>query len=579
MSQKPFVVGVVGLGSVGEPLLGLVRTAGHEVIGVERSFDVLARVGRRLKAVSAEAGWDDSGATLTPELSALERADVVFEATSEDLAGKAELLRRLDEICPDHTVFVTATASLPLHRLAVASRRPNRTLGLRLLRPPTHGASVEPVPTEVTSSDALSTVSELVTGAGLTPTAIGAGPAEDAATLVYAYLNRAVALVEQGYASQDDVDTAMRLGCGLPVGPLKLLDEMGLDQAHAALSELHARTGNEAFRPASLLGELVRGGTLGRKTGQGFHHYDDLGASSQTSAPPAADAESSPVQRVGIVGSGTMARGIAEVTAVAGLPTILVARSRGKVESARESVETSLTKAVRRGRISPETKASALARVEGADDVAVLADCDVVIEATAEELAVKKEVFARLGEVCRPGALLATTTSSLSVTACAEASGRQGDVLGLHFFNPAPAMRLVELVRTPMTGNGALATARSLCARLGKTSVECPDRAGFIVNYLLFPYLADAIRLLDRPGTGVAETDAAVERCVGFPVGPFALLDTIGLDVSLAILQRLHEEFSDPAYAPSPMLEQLVAQGHWGRKSGQGFLPAPRRGL
>jgi 3-hydroxybutyryl-CoA dehydrogenase len=568
MTRHLPAVGVVGLGSVGEALLRLLRASGYEAIGVERELDVLARVDRRAKADETAAGHE---CVLTDDLAALSRADVVFEALPDDLTAKTEILGRLDRVCREHTVLVTTTAALPVTHLAVESGRPAQTLGLRCLRPPASGASAEPVHTAMSAAEAAATLNEVVSGLGLTPEPLGARAGLDATALVYAYLNRAVAMVEQGYADQHAVDTAMRLGCGLPAGPLELLDELGLDYVHSTLAGLHARTGDDSFLPAPLLTDKVRSGMLGRKSGQGFYPYDDLGRPIAPWASTRATGRSSPVQHVGLLGSGTMGRGIGAAAAAAGLRTVVVCRSREKADAAREAIEASLTSSVRRGRISAGQKETALALLNTTDDSAALRDCDLVIEAAAEDLTVKRALFARLGDLCRPDALLATTTSSLSVTVCADASGRPHDVLGLHFFNPAPVMKLVEVVPTPRTSATALASAHAFCERMGKTAVECPDRAGFIVNHLLFPYLADAIRLLGRGDVDVEQTDAAVKQGFGYPMGPFALLDTIGLDVSLAILRTLHEQFPTPDYAPPHLLERLVVLGCLGRKSGHGF--------
>ncbi|WP_030202418.1 3-hydroxyacyl-CoA dehydrogenase family protein [Streptomyces sp. NRRL S-87] len=581
MPRNSSVVGVVGLGSVGQPLLALLHTAGYEVIGVDQQPDVLARVERRMRTRTAGGTGRAGGYTLTNDTVALVGADVVVEAVPDDLAGKTEVLRRLHAVCLDRTVLVTTSASLSLPHLAIASGRPARTLGLRMLRPPVPGGTVEPLCTAMSSDDAVATLDALLDGLGLAAAPIGARSGAAVTALLYAYLNRAVRVLEQGYAGQEAVDTAMRLGCGLPSGPLQLLDEIGLDTVRAGLAGLLARTGDEAYRPAALLESLAGSGLLGRKTGHGFYAYDELGRPLDSPVTPAADpAAADGIRRVGVLGSGTMARGIAEAVAVAGFRTVLVARGTARAEAARAAVEASLTASVRRGRIEPRQKRTALGLLDAGDRPAELADCDLVIEATAEDLALKKRMFATLGGLCKPGALLATTTSSLSVAACAEAAGRPGDVLGLHFFNPAPVMRLVELVTTPGTGARAAATARAFCERLGKTVVPCADRAGFLVNHLLFPYLTDAVRLLDgRDGhdVDIERIDAAVAQGLGHPMGPFALLDTIGLDVSLAILRRLDEEFPDGRYAPPPLLEQLVARGCLGRKSGQGFRRAPAR--
>ncbi|MFD6421230.1 3-hydroxyacyl-CoA dehydrogenase family protein [Streptomyces sp. NPDC060198] len=579
MARKSPLVGVVGLGSVGEPLLRLLNAAGYDVVGVDRELDVVAAVEQRMKTAPTgeEGGPVAPGAyTLTNDTAALGSADVVIEAVPEDLAVKSQVLRRLNSVCPDPTVLVSVTAALPPARLAIASGRPGRTLGLRMLRPVRVGGAVEAVPTSMSEGTALAALEELLVEVGLTPSALGARPSRAATGLVYAFLNRAVAMVEQGYAGQDDIDTAMRLGCGLPLGPLELLDEVGLDTVHAVLSDLHARTGESRFRPAKLLTSMVRDGVLGRKSGQGFHRYGEDGGRVEARVAAAEAGPEMTVGRVGVLGSGTMARGIVECAVLAGVPAVLVARSPEKARLAVDAVEASLTRSVRRGRVHPDDRARGLSLLEATDSVTALSDCHLVIEAAAEDLVVKRSLFASLGSVCSPGTLLATTTSSLSVRSCTEASGRSADGLGLHFFNPAPVMKLVELVRTPATSDHSMAVARAFCDRLGKTVVECADRSGFIVNHLLFPYLADAVELLDQEDIGIEELDAAVRRGFDYPMGPFTLLDSIGLDVSLAILRRLHQEFPEGGFEPPLALAQLVAQGCLGRKTGTGFTRSTR---
>ncbi|MEV5878585.1 3-hydroxyacyl-CoA dehydrogenase family protein [Streptomyces sp. NPDC052101] len=570
------VTGIVGLGSIGEALVHLLFTAGHRIVAVDTDLDVLARAAGRLKAVHGD-GPDHPGVTFTADHTRLREAALVVEAVPDTPAAKSEALRRITAVCPPGTPLVTTTAALPVARLAIGSGRPADLAGLRLFTPPGPGGPAEPVLTALTSPATADALRAFVESTGLTPVEVGAGPAADAGALVLGLLNRAAVFLAEGHVTHTDIDTAMRLGCGLPAGPLETLDAMGLDTAHAALMELWRRTGDSAFEPAPLLSRMVAAGDLGRKTGRGFHTYDETGRPLTGAAGAPDDTPAAPVGRVGVLGSGAMARGIAEVTALAGHPTVLVARSAAKAEAAVEAVAGSLTRAVRRGRIGPEDKSATLARLDGTDDFASLADCDLVIEAVAEDPGVKRAVFAALGEVCAAHAVLATTTSSLSVAECAEASGRPADTVGLHFFNPAPVMRLVELARTDATAPGTLATARAFSRGLGKTTVECPDRTGFIVNSLLFPYLGAALALLERVGADEAvieRTDTAVQRGFGFPMGPFALLDTIGLDVSLAIQQRLYERFATPEYEPSGALAELVAAGLLGRKNGQGLRTA-----
>ncbi|MGW4060028.1 3-hydroxyacyl-CoA dehydrogenase NAD-binding domain-containing protein [Amycolatopsis sp. NPDC004747] len=373
--------------------------------------------------------------------------------------------------------------------------------------------------------------------------------------LVLASLNRAVRLYQDGYAGATAIDTAMRLGCGLPIGPLAHLNEIGLDPAYQALARLHRATGLAAYRPAELLERLA-------ETGGKFQcpAAENLPAGEETAVPG----------RIGVIGSGTMARGIAHVAALAGLDVTLVARGWDKAEAAVLSIEAALAKAVAKERITPDDKAGALARLRPGVDRAAVGDCGLVVEAVAEDIDVKRGVFTDLGALCKPDAVLATTTSSLSVTECAEAAGRPADVVGMHFFNPVPAMKLVEVVRTAAAGPVALATARAVARRMGKTVVECPDRTGFIVNFLLFPYLNDAVKLLGSD-LDAAAVDARIKAEFAYPMGPFELMDVIGLDISEAILWRLHAVDDDPETEPAALLSRMVRQGRLGRKSGGGF--------
>ncbi|UUU45042.1 3-hydroxyacyl-CoA dehydrogenase family protein [Streptomyces sp. NBC_00162] len=580
--RKP-ITGIVGLGTVGEALLRLAHEAGHEVIAVDTTLDALDRTARRLKAADAARKDETDGparpaVTLTTDPAALSRAELVIEAVSEDEAVKKAVLCDIVARCAPGVPVLTTTTTLSVPRLAIASGSPGSVAGLRFFTPPASGGPVRPVHSPLASAATAAALDALVAELGLRPVPVTVPSAADADDLVLAYLNRAAILCDEGYASARDIDTAMRLGCGLPLGPLETLDLMGVDSVHAALLSRWRRTGDCAFEPSPLLSRMVTAGRLGRKSGEGFAAYDELGAVVTPPAGGASAGTARPVTRVGVVGSGAMARGIAEVMAVGGRHTVLVARGAEQAARALEAVGDSLTRRVRRGRITPAEREAALGRLETSHDLAALGDRDLVVEAIVEELDAKQALFGRLGEVCAPGTVLATTTSSLSVTACAEASGRPADVIGLHFFNPAPVMRLVELAHTPDAHADALATARALCRDLGKTAVECPDRTGFIVNRLLFPYLGDALDLLERADTDIAATDAAVEEGYGYPMGPFALLDTIGLDVSLAIQERLFESFELPELAPSPALAELVAAGALGRKNRRGFRTGERRG-
>jgi 3-hydroxybutyryl-CoA dehydrogenase len=277
------------------------------------------------------------------------------------------------------------------------------------------------------------------------------------------------------------------------------------------------------------------------------------------------------VARVGVVGTGTMASGIVEVFAKAGYPVTYVGRSDAKVAGVRATIERSLDKAIQRGKLEESAKDEVLGRLSGTTTLEDLASVDVVVEAIAEDLQVKSALFENLDEICKPGAVLATTTSSLPIISLASVTSRPQDVVGMHFFNPAPIMRLVEVVSTVATSEAVSETTRALCAKVGKHAVSCGDRAGFIVNALLFPYLNDAIKMLQAHYATADDIDTAMKFGCALPMGPFELLDVVGNDVSLAIQRELYLEFREPGFAPAPLLEHLVTAGYLGRKTKKGF--------
>ncbi|HEX5947780.1 MAG TPA: 3-hydroxybutyryl-CoA dehydrogenase [Acidimicrobiales bacterium] len=277
------------------------------------------------------------------------------------------------------------------------------------------------------------------------------------------------------------------------------------------------------------------------------------------------------IERVGIVGSGIMGSGIAEVAAKAGATVVLRSRKQETADAMVAGLEKSLAKQVSRGKLDEAEAEAVKARVSGTADLEALADCDLVLESVVEDLAVKKQLFTELDRIVKDGAILATNTSTLPVVEMAVETDRPERVVGIHFFNPAPAMSLVEVIRTLVSSDETVAEAVAFAETCGKGPVVVEDRAGFIVNALLFPYLNNAVRMLENRTASRDDIDAAMKGGCNFPMGPLALLDLVGLDTSLAILDALYTEFRDPNYAAVPLLRRMVVAGHLGRKSGQGF--------
>jgi len=277
------------------------------------------------------------------------------------------------------------------------------------------------------------------------------------------------------------------------------------------------------------------------------------------------------VKRVGIVGSGIMGSGIAEVAAKTGHEVVLRSRKQETADAMVAGLEKSLAKQVERGKLSEEDRDGTLQRVSATSDLGELASCDLVIESIVEDLATKKQLFNDLDRICAETAILATNTSTLPVIDMAMETGRPQKVCGVHFFNPAPMMSLVEIVRPLTADNETIAEVRAFAEACGKSPVEVKDQAGFIVNALLFPYLNNAVRLLENGVASRDDIDEAMKGGCNFPMGPLALLDLVGLDTSLAIIEALYAEFRDPNYAPVPLLKRMVAAEQLGRKSGKGF--------
>ena len=277
------------------------------------------------------------------------------------------------------------------------------------------------------------------------------------------------------------------------------------------------------------------------------------------------------IERVGIIGSGIMGSGIAEVAARAGHQVVLRSRTAETAADMVTRLEKSLGKQVEKGKLDDAERDAVLARVTATSDLEALADCDLVVESVIEDLGVKQALFAELDRIVRPGAILASNTSTLPVIELAVATARPDRVCGVHFFNPAPAMALVELVRPLTASDDTMGEVRAFAERCGKEPVEVADRAGFIVNALLFPYLNNAVRMMENGTATRDDIDAAMRGGCNFPMGPFALLDLVGLDTSLAILDALYDEFRDPNYAAMPTLRRMVVAGQLGRKSKKGF--------
>jgi 3-hydroxybutyryl-CoA dehydrogenase len=587
MAREFQQVGVVGLGTMGAGIVEVFARNGLTVVAVDKDDASVARGRTHVEGSTARAvergklTADEQQAllgrvTFGTDLAALAEVDLVVEAVPEHLDLKRTIFTTLDGICKPDTILASNTSSLSITEIAVATGRPGKVVGLHFFNPAPVMKLVEVIRTVVTEQDVIDDVEAFAQTLGKTDVTVGDRAGFIANALLFGYLNHAVALYESHYASREDIDAAMKLGCGLPMGPLALLDLIGLDTAYEILDTMYKQGRDRLHAPSPIFKQMITAGLLGRKSGRGFYTYDapdspNVVADALTPVAGAAAEGAREVSRVGVVGSGTMATGIIEVFAKAGYDVTFVARSPEKVDSVVKAITRSLDKAVQRGKLAEDKRAAVLGRLTGSTSLDDLASVQLVVEAVVEDLAVKQTLFANLDDICAPGTVLATTTSSLPVIECATATSRPADVIGMHFFNPAAVMRLVEVVTTVSTAPEVEATVLDVTSKIGKHAVRCGDRSGFIVNALLFPYLNDAIKMLEAHYATADDIDSAMKVGCGYPMGPFELLDVVGNDVSLAIERELYIEFREPGFAPAPLLEHLVTAGRLGRKTGKGF--------
>ncbi|HEY3530046.1 MAG TPA: 3-hydroxybutyryl-CoA dehydrogenase [Nocardioides sp.] len=580
-------IGVVGLGTMGAGIAEVFARNGFSVVGVEVNDEAVQRGRQHLEHSTGRAvqrgklSEEDQAeligrVTFTTTLKDLADADFVVEAVVESIEIKKSIFRELEGIVKPDTILATNTSSLSVTEISTANLHPGRVIGVHFFNPAPVQNLVEIVRTVVTEEEVLEDVKGLVARLGKSPVICGDRAGFIANTLLFGYLNHAASMYEAHFATREDIDAAMRFGCGYPMGPLALLDLIGLDTAYEILDTMYKQGRDRLHAPAPILKQLVTAGFLGRKTGRGFYTYEEPDSHVVVADARTPDREHSPelkrpVRSVGVVGTGTMATGIVEVFARAGYDVTYVGRSDAKVDGVRTSIERSLDKAIQRGKLEESAKAETLGHLTGTTRLDDLATADLVVEAVVEDLAVKTTLFENLDEICKAGAILATTTSSLPIISCATATKRPQDVIGMHFFNPAPVMKLVEVVSTVTTADDVHETVLALCATLDKVPVSCGDRAGFIVNSLLFPYLNDAVKMLEAHYATADDIDTAMKLGCALPMGPFELLDVVGNDVSLAIQRELYLEFREPGFAPAPLLEHLVTAGYLGRKTKRGF--------
>jgi 3-hydroxybutyryl-CoA dehydrogenase len=563
-------VGVVGLGTMGAGIVEVLARGGLDVVGIEINDEALARGRAHLESSTGRAvkrGRLTEEArsaildriTLSTDFADLSDRDLVIEAVPERLELKRRVFAQLDTVCRPDAVLATNTSSLSVTDIAVTTNRPTSIVGVHFFNPAPVMKLVEVIGTVRTEPAALSGVTELVRELGKVPVTIGDRAGFVANRLLFGYLNQAATMYDSGHASREDIDTAMKLGTGLPMGPLTLLDLIGLDTSLEVLEAIYRESRDRRHAPAPILRQLVTAGLLGRKTGRGIYTYDQPGSAVVVDTPAPAPAVAVERPLVGVVGAGPLAVGIIETCARAGAEIRFVVAGDAEVKDARLALEEALDRSVAGGTLDEPAKQAALERITGGSELSRLAECDLIIEAAAEEASVQRSLFAAAAEVAQPGAILATTTSTVSVIELAMATDRPASVVGLHF--PESTGKVVEVVSTAVSSAAVADRAAALAGLLGLEQVRCRDRAGFIVDALRFPYFNDAVRMLEAGYADADSIDAAMMLGCGYPAGPIAELDRLGLDRAVGVLRALHAESREPALAPAPLLAEYVTAG------------------
>ncbi|GAA1177667.1 3-hydroxybutyryl-CoA dehydrogenase [Ornithinimicrobium humiphilum] len=546
-------VGVIGLGTMGAGIVEVFARGGLTVVGVETTQEFADR-GRAILQAStdravARGKLDEAGQaeilgriTISTDLNDLAEADLVVEAVPEVMSIKHDVFGTLDGIVAQDAVLASNTSSLSITEIAAGTAHPERVVGMHFFNPAPVLKLVEVITTVRSDQAVVDGVVELSRRLGKKPVVVGDRAGFVANYLLFGYFTSALRMLEQGHVSREDLDTAMRVGAGLPMGPLTLVDLVGLDVCHHIGEVIYGHTRSPMHAPSAMLGRMVTAGLLGRKSGRGFYTYAKPG-SGQVVPDELTPAEAAPsgVTSVGVVGDGALAEELVERLENGGYAVVHVSEA------------------------------------DDSDALAALAGVGVVIEAQDLEAEVDlddledddeleipgrdiDDLFAELGEITGPDTVLATVNSAAAV-ALGALSGRPERTLVMRVHAPTGNGQVIEIGRTTATDDAAVAVLRELVTKVGAEPVVCRDRAGLVVDALLVPHLNDAVRMLDEGYADVEDIDTALQYGLGYPAGPFAMIDAIGADEVLAVCEELSSGSAGlprEAVEPSPLLVEHV---------------------
>lgn len=540
MTRTVKTVGVAGLGIMGAGIVEVFAKAGLNVIGVELNEDAKAR-GQKIIERSTQKGVDrgkitaDDRQTILDrityagELAAFATCDLVIEAIPEKLSIKQDFFTTLDDIVEPTTILATNTSSLSVTDIAVATKHPERVIGMHFFNPAPILKLVEIIQTVTTNQEVTDTVHQLATTLGKRPVVIGDKAGFIANYLLFGYLNHAANMLDQGQATREDIDLAMTAGAGLPMGPFALLDLIGLDTSRDICETLYQQTTYRTHSTSPLLDQLASARHLGRKTGRGFYTYAEPGRGNvvEDHHTPTGQTPANILTKLGIHAEHPSANALAALAEKAGLTTTV------------------------------------------ASDWKALADAQIVfLGGTQTELA---EHLTKADNACPADTLLALDGANTNLTALAAATENPQRVLGIHTTTRDDQAVLLEIAPALQTTADAAPACKALGAALDVAAVVCSDRAGRIRDGLLFPYLNDAVDMVDRAYATCDDIDTAMKFGCGYPAGPFEMLDSLGLDVVLHGQEAVFSQTKESGFRVSSLLEQKVVAGHLGAKTGEGF--------
>ena len=584
-------VGVVGLGTMGSNIAIVCARGGKETIvfeaspaamktGMERVRSFVDTGVERGKTSSEERDAMIGRITQAESLSGLEDCNLVIEAITEDREEKNKLLKNLNAVLGKKAIIASNTSTLSISQMGTASGRPSKIIGAHFCLPAALNKLVEVVPGLLTSDETTRATSTFLEEVGQTPVMVKDWPGFVLNYFLAAFQNDCIRLIESGYTNPADLDAGVCLGLGYRMGPMRLLDIEGLDIHRTVSLSMYEQLKDPRYIPPPLVDRMIDAGHLGTKTGKGFYTYKSPGVfgvaelaedsahkRDLSQGQPIADA----VKKVGVIGLGAMGSGIAQVCITAGLEVKGVEVNAEALEAGLTRIHKNLDGAVKRGKMDETQREETLARLIGSTDLGVLSDCDLLIEVIVENLDAKLELFENLGGIAKDGAIIASNTSCLSVTAMAARTKAPERVVGLHFFNPPYAMRLVEVVEAIQTAPEIIEFGIAFCHRISKTPIPVKDRPGFLVNRLLVPYLNHAAHAFDEGLADRESMDKAIRMGLGHPMGPLTLIDLVGVDVQTFVADSMAEELGEPRFYAPPILRRMTSAGWLGRKTGKGF--------